>query len=575
MIRHFLYVFLTLVAFGFAACSKDEIANISQNESITMSTDSAFDKDMSNFALAVSRSLSNSKEFRNIVKEEASKQFDGDYDILLSNLTGKKIRNPQILKLRSTDGDGASVKNLLEEYYPGNKTKSTSSSAIDDLLEKYPLLQVSVPVNAEKWTDDTYIPDVVFLAADYDEENTKTISGFNAKGEIVTLDAINAPAVPVIVIGMNERVSANETSLRSSSLPSPNSFSGSVAENGMLLTWQKPTGSNSSNVSGYYIYRKGSSDNAYVNIATIPGVDNLSYLDTQVNSLNAYSYYIVAFNNSVVSDPSSYVSIIASSRPNAVTSFDANQSSTNAVELRWINDYSKSFKETVISRRSVNDTEYKVIKTCSPSETYYFDTNVVPGERYVYQVKNMTTSGEYTNAQYDMVQLAYRDINSKTKVYIKAIRYNSYKAIESWPNGLPEFNISVLNIDRSNNNQSYKIVENRRFDMTRHVQQDCNILILDGWEPKYWYDRMTYTVYEIDGGKDISADFNASFNFIVPDSIRKLLKLDTGSGLKIQVKYNKSDDYCGMAFSDYFDPLSKWIDCNGAGGVGLLIQDKL
>ena len=46
---------------------------------------------MRDFAMAVSEAVNTNKSFRKLVKEEAMKMFDGDYDVLLSNIVERQV----------------------------------------------------------------------------------------------------------------------------------------------------------------------------------------------------------------------------------------------------------------------------------------------------------------------------------------------------------------------------------------------------------------------------------------------------------------------------------------------------
>ncbi len=131
--------------------------------------------------------------------------IDGDYDVLLRHFVDKQVKARSSLKSEIRD---YTVKELLEDSYMVggiNNTKS-SVSIIDDLLRKYPDMQIAIPVHAEEWNVNNYIPTVTFLPLEYDDASTKTLTGYDSKGNIVSIDAINEPDEPVIVISENERM---------------------------------------------------------------------------------------------------------------------------------------------------------------------------------------------------------------------------------------------------------------------------------------------------------------------------------------------------------------------------------
>jgi Protein of unknown function (DUF3103) len=68
-----------------------------------------------------------------------------------------------------------------------------------------PLLNISVPVNIEKWNTGSFEPLVVVQSNIKDESKLKLIKAFDKHGKIHMLDAQKAPDFPVVVVGFNER----------------------------------------------------------------------------------------------------------------------------------------------------------------------------------------------------------------------------------------------------------------------------------------------------------------------------------------------------------------------------------
>ena len=133
---------------------------------------------MRDFAMAVSEAVNTNKSFRKLVKEEAMKMFDGDYDVLLSNIVERQvdtnecnnvINAPNRIVSNSTVRDlfenafhTLNEKNKLESVRAKQMIKSSNSrqnisavqsTLIDELIEEYPNLQISVPVHIEDLED--------------------------------------------------------------------------------------------------------------------------------------------------------------------------------------------------------------------------------------------------------------------------------------------------------------------------------------------------------------------------------------------------------------------------------------
>lgn len=78
--------------------------------------DSNYDELVRNLALAVSRSAQTSPEFRKIVKECVLAQFDGDYDLLLSQAAALPMNPVEGVATRSSEG--FTIGDLLEHCFP-------------------------------------------------------------------------------------------------------------------------------------------------------------------------------------------------------------------------------------------------------------------------------------------------------------------------------------------------------------------------------------------------------------------------------------------------------------------------
>lgn len=78
-----------------------------------------------------------------------------------------------------------------------------------DEIEKVPLLQISLPVNFDKWDGSEPIL-VAYDPVTIDDDECKQIVAFDMEGKEYILDAKNDPDFPVIVAGINERVNNND-----------------------------------------------------------------------------------------------------------------------------------------------------------------------------------------------------------------------------------------------------------------------------------------------------------------------------------------------------------------------------
>jgi hypothetical protein len=181
----------------FAACKKNSTSDInSSNKNLTLE-EKIFNSKMDEGAKAVNK-LMQTESFRKYCKSEVLKAFDGDYNFLLSKLVKdfKQYKNQPILYSSSI---------ATNSYYEMDEWPSELMNNIETISNEYPLTQIAVQLDPASWDPNTYIPDVVYLDAAYDEADTDFINGYNANGDIISLNARVEPSVPVIILSTNER----------------------------------------------------------------------------------------------------------------------------------------------------------------------------------------------------------------------------------------------------------------------------------------------------------------------------------------------------------------------------------
>ena len=188
------------------------------------------------------------------------KKFDGDYDILLSKVVEREVQydNPK----KATDNLNRvksifTVRDLIEDaFYTLNeknklqgtkaiqmiktsnfpqKVYSGQQTLIDNLIEEYPELQISVPVHVEDLEDPSYIPPVAFVTKEAYEGTAEYLVAYK-ESETVLLDAKNEPENAVVVIGLNERIDDPLKPIIDEAPPTPN-LRGGPTESGIRLFW--------------------------------------------------------------------------------------------------------------------------------------------------------------------------------------------------------------------------------------------------------------------------------------------------------------------------------------------------
>ncbi len=126
----------------------------------------------------IARILANkmtSNTFKSFLQNEANKKFDGDFDILVSKNSDKKFDDFSFTELLSKNG----IK-----------------------IEKYPLLNLSIPLHNEKWNTENDN----LLVAGWVNDDMPFTTAYDLNGKEYLLDAKKDPNLPVLVVGFNERV---------------------------------------------------------------------------------------------------------------------------------------------------------------------------------------------------------------------------------------------------------------------------------------------------------------------------------------------------------------------------------
>ncbi len=159
------------------------------------------------FARLLAMSI-NDKDVRKFLKNEANKKFDGDYDILVSNILESKI-------------SGLSFKDQVAKSSPSGKFKG--HDVISNAL-KNEKLNISIPLHIDSWKE---LKQQLLVAVSVGtvEGKTEYVKAFDSMGNMYVISTKEEPNVPVIVVGNNERMDYEE----SSSVVAPTEFKSAFA----------------------------------------------------------------------------------------------------------------------------------------------------------------------------------------------------------------------------------------------------------------------------------------------------------------------------------------------------------
>jgi hypothetical protein len=194
----FFAVFMLMFLFS---CTENP-ANLSVDEKSNVYEINAHNQTLEILSIAYAKALQE-EEIRSIIKSEALKRFDGDYDVLHKTISEKKINGIQLnaILAKNVNSSGA-----FKSAIPVN------SAFIDSLAAIIKNLQISVPVHCEKWNIDGFIPKVIFLPSNFSEKTFDKLKAYNADGSYEWVSTLEEPDVPYIVISPSERV-GNENSI--------------------------------------------------------------------------------------------------------------------------------------------------------------------------------------------------------------------------------------------------------------------------------------------------------------------------------------------------------------------------
>ena len=156
------------------------------------------------FAKALSVAINENAPLRNLIKSEALRKFDKDYDVLYQMVKDKPLSNEH------------TVRDVISRYI-----SEDNLSAIEN---KLPLLTIFVPnlpnFSADSWNTDNQIPEVALLL-----EGENNVKFFNGTGSERSIEPHLIPAFPVVVLKTNERVIlANNKSIKNGKTLSPSFY---------------------------------------------------------------------------------------------------------------------------------------------------------------------------------------------------------------------------------------------------------------------------------------------------------------------------------------------------------------
>lgn len=559
------FLFMAALLFILAACEQKNIVvdKPPQIEGEAVYEETDYNLDMRDFAMAVSEAVNSNKTFLNLVRDEVNKKFDGDFNVLLTQIVDTKVTNyvhsedGRMLTsgeisvrdlLNSSFGKAIEKANLQENNKISERFNSPGTNLIDKLTTKYPDLQIAVPVFPEHLNNDKYVPPVIFIPNEVDDDNySNLLPGFKGNKDFFVHSKIS-PDSACIIINMNERMNIKDNRLYF--IQPPTNVTGESNDLGIKIHWQYSNSATSlldtySGI-GHRIYRK-ENNGQYVKIYENTSPFNRSYIDNNVKLNNTYYYYVVAYKNGQESAPAycnNGAGITVIKRPSAAQKFSVNPEGLNKAVVRWtFADTDNNGKVNIYKRELGNPYAAPFFSANLPvSGDEHWDYNVPAGKQLEYRI-DRTTNTSTSAPKYDVMYMPYRDVSKKSKVYIKGVKYDDVRAIESWWRGAPEYLIKGFRVKKDGTNLT--AVEEfgtfidcqKKYGGKNDTWEIVNRLVMSDWQPGFdgttWYDVLSFYIVEKDNtGKEENVE-------LLAQTLKKIYNdISKNKGNKSNIKTN-------------------------------------
>lgn len=180
-------------------------------------------------------------------------------------------------------------------------------------------------------------------------------------------------------------------------LPAPTAPSGltatAVSGSQIDLSWTD----NSSDETGFSIFRKIGAGGTYVKIASV-GANVTAYANTGLSANTTYFYFVRAFNTSASGNSNEVNATTLSDTPAAPSVLMATAVSKNQINLAWT-DNSNNEGGFKIERKTGAAGTYAQIATADSNATTFSSTGLSPNTAYFYRVRAYNAGGnsDYSN----------------------------------------------------------------------------------------------------------------------------------------------------------------------------------
>jgi len=185
--------FLFVVSCTFLlSCNDDFQESVLTNNQDTESKETQSDL-KKEFSLALVSVLKENSEVRSLIKKEALKKIDYDYDVLYALIKDESLSN------------GETVESVFTRYIDINRLK--------EIEQEYPTLTIFIPTlpensfSAEIWDAENDIPAVSYISS----TSVEGIPVIYSNGEEGVIEFDIIPTYPIVVVKENERIVKTST----------------------------------------------------------------------------------------------------------------------------------------------------------------------------------------------------------------------------------------------------------------------------------------------------------------------------------------------------------------------------
>lgn len=190
-----LYVLATLLVIMLSYSCKKEAKETTALPVATIDLAKRWDETVVKVAKDVSAKL-NSTAFRKMLKHEVLLRFDGDANILISSMMKRLPKYLAYEKSQSAFNRTESDEPLLSSF---------NFDILEEAANDFPQMQLAVQTDAEDWDAVSFVPEVVYLTANYDESTHSFVNGYDANQNPITASTLEDPVDNYVVVSQNER----------------------------------------------------------------------------------------------------------------------------------------------------------------------------------------------------------------------------------------------------------------------------------------------------------------------------------------------------------------------------------